>query len=534
MNEGTRPQLPPDTAGAARHARGSEGFREADAAAAAAPARQPAHFPDLQACDLVVEMVRTALDDQATTTPPEGGARAGRGAVPPHGPPAPFAAERPEDRRDMSAPLDPGSLMVRQGDDFVRRVYLEVLGREPDGHASSYMEALREGRMSKLEILGAVRFSDEGKAVGREVRGLKPRFLITRAYRLPVVGRLARIGTAVAGLPATLRHLQRLEQSFTAVAARTEALSAAAEDESRDRARGEAEARARVHRLEEALTSTVSEAAAAAATAAQAASRQEDRGKLTDDAVLSLADRLDALEAAVAEAGQRPPAAAGAAEPSLDDLYIAFEDKFRGARELIKERQAVYLPLLEECGAGTLDRPVLDVGCGRGEWLELLRERDLVASGVDLNASMVALCRGMGLEAVAGDAVEHLHAAAPGSLGAVTGFHIIEHLPFGVFVRLLDEALRALASGGAIVFETPNPDNVLVGSRNFYLDPTHRNPMPSDMTVMIAEARGFARAHARPLHPAGQSFNAKDKALGERLDGLFYGPQDYALVAWKP
>jgi SAM-dependent methyltransferase len=322
-----------------------------------------------------------------------------------------------------------------------------------------------------------------------------------------------------------------MEQAFAASAARMDGMEAAAEEEKRARGRGEAEAAARVHKLDKALTTLV----------AETASRQDERGKLTDDAVLSLADRMDALEAELAEVAKRPAAppaangeAATAPDPSLDDLYVAFEDRFRGARELIKERQAVYLPLLEECGAGTLLRPILDVGCGRGEWLELLRDRDLVARGVDLNAAMVEVCRGMGLDAAAGDAVEHLAGAQPGSLGAVTGFHIIEHLPFKVFVRLLDEALRALAPGGAIVFETPNPDNLLVGSRNFYLDPTHRNPMPSDMTVMIAEARGFARVHARPLHPMGESFGAEDKALGERLDGLFYGPQDYALVAWKP
>jgi SAM-dependent methyltransferase len=147
---------------------------------------------------------------------------------------------------------------------------------------------------------------------------------------------------------------------------------------------------------------------------------------------------------------------------------------------------------------------------------------------------MVEMCRGFELDAVVGDAVEHLRDLPADSFGAVSGFHIIEHLPFKTFVELLDASLRALAPGGAILFETPNPDNVLVGSRNFYLDPTHRNPLPKEMPVMIAEARGFARAHARVLHPTGQSFGAEDKALGERLDGLFFGPEDYALVAWKP
>ncbi len=213
---------------------------------------------------------------------------------------------------------------------------------------------------------------------------------------------------------------------------------------------------------------------------------------------------------------------------------MAFEDRFRGTRETIKERQTVYLPLLRECGAGTPERPVLDVGCGRGEWLELLKEQGMARHGIDLNDTMVRLCRDRGLDVTAADAIEYMRVVSPGSLGAVTGFHIIEHLPFRTFVQLLDLSLRALASGGVIVFETPNPENVLVGSRSFYLDPTHRNPLPKEMTTMIAEARGFVRPCARELHPAGASFHAEDKALGQQLDHLFFGPQDYALIAWRP
>jgi SAM-dependent methyltransferase len=496
----------------------------------AEPRRRVPLVPDLQASDLVLEMLRTPLDDKAIAplhwTPSTGMAAALS--------PATLLASHPqENRQDMTAPLNPGPLMARNGADFVRQVYLEVLGREPDGRASFYTAALLEGRLSKLEVLGEVRFSGEGKAIGREVPGLKPRVALSRAYRLPAVGRLLRIGSAVAGLPNTLRLMRRLEQGFAAAEVRIEGSAAVSDAASRRRADGEAEAKARLHRIEATLAALPD----AHALTTDAVTQQRKRDGLTDDVMVSLADRLEALEGALARAAERPAmggASAAAADHSLDELYLAFEDKFRGTRGIIKERQAVYLPLLEECGAGTLARPVVDVGCGRGEWLELLRDRDLVARGVDLNGSMVELCRGLDLDAAAGDAVEHLRALPAGSLGAVTGFHIIEHLPFKVFVELLDEALRALASGGAILFETPNPDNVLVGSRNFYLDPTHRNPLPKELPVMIAEARGFARAHARDLHPAGASFNAEDKALGERLDGLFFGPQDYALVAWKP
>jgi O-antigen chain-terminating methyltransferase len=218
----------------------------------------------------------------------------------------------------------------------------------------------------------------------------------------------------------------------------------------------------------------------------------------------------------------------------LDSFYVAFEDRFRGTRADIKSRQAVYLPLLHEAHAGTVERPVIDVGCGRGEWLELLRENSLTGRGIDLNRTMVELCtREFGLNCEEGDAVEILRNLPAGSAGAVTGFHIIEHLPFKQFIALLDESLRVLAAGGVIVFETPNPANLLVGSRFFYLDPTHRNPMPAEMTAMAAEARGFVNVEIRELHPYPATFEAEDKVLARQLERFFFGPQDYALVAHK-
>ena len=217
----------------------------------------------------------------------------------------------------------------------------------------------------------------------------------------------------------------------------------------------------------------------------------------------------------------------------LDPLYVAFEDRFRGSRADIKGRQSVYLDLLRQAGAGTPDRPIVDVGSGRGELLELLGEEGLQARGVDLNESMVTLCAKAGLDCLHGDAVSYLAGLEPGSLGAVTGFHIIEHLPFTAMVALLDASLRALAPSGIVVFETPNPANLLVASRWFYLDPTHRNPLPSEMVAMVAEARGFVDVGIRALHPMEARFEAQDEVLARQLDDIFHGPQDYALIARK-
>jgi O-antigen chain-terminating methyltransferase len=216
---------------------------------------------------------------------------------------------------------------------------------------------------------------------------------------------------------------------------------------------------------------------------------------------------------------------------TLDSLYVAFEDQFRGSRETIKERLKVYLPHLQKLSH---DADVLDVGCGRGEWLELMRDAGIVARGVDSNTAMVEQCRQRGLNVAQGDVIAHLRGLPDASLGLVTGFHIIEHLPLRVFVTLLDETLRVLKVGGLAIFETPNPQNVLVGSYCFYMDPTHRNPMPSAMVKFFAEQRGFAPVTELPLHPYPEAAFLHGSDLAERFSNHFYGPQDYAVLCWKP
>lgn len=240
------------------------------------------------------------------------------------------------------------------------------------------------------------------------------------------------------------------------------------------------------------------------------------------------------LEALRSREGAIPAALQPQDDRAVEQLYIDFEDRFRGTRADIKQRLQFYLPILAESDAGAPSRPVVDIGCGRGEFLEVLRDEGRMARGVDANAAMAAACQALGLDCTAGDALAYLGRQPPGSLGAVTGFHIVEHLPFNTMVRLFDAALAALAPGGLLVFETPNPANLLVASRWFYLDPTHRNPLPGEMLAMIAEARGFCRVSIVELHPMQQRFGGNDRILREQLDRLFHGPQDYALLARKP
>ena len=220
----------------------------------------------------------------------------------------------------------------------------------------------------------------------------------------------------------------------------------------------------------------------------------------------------------------------------LDAMYVEFEDAYRGTREDIKQRSREYmLAPVREAGAGTPDRPVLDLGCGRGEWLEVLREESLDGRGVDLNRAFIHKCRERGLHVEEADALSYLKALPDGCLGAVTAIHLLEHLPFLVLVAVLDEAVRVLKPGGLVIFETPNPTNLTVGARDFYLDPTHRNPLHPDTMRFLAERRGLVRVSVLPLHPYAPELRLPDDGtqVTQRLNALFYGPRDFAIVGYR-
>jgi 2-polyprenyl-3-methyl-5-hydroxy-6-metoxy-1,4-benzoquinol methylase len=245
----------------------------------------------------------------------------------------------------------------------------------------------------------------------------------------------------------------------------------------------------------------------------------------------------------LAEARQRLPAPfdeaqlraiAGEEDHKLDAFYASFDEQFRGSRDDIKQRLQVYLPIIKQQGIGTELMPLLDVGCGRGEWLESLRAEHFHARGVDSNRILVAWCRDRGLEVAEDDLINSLHQLPDESLGAVTGFHIIEHLAIETLVEFLNQAVRVLKPGGAVIFETPNPQNVLVGSCNFYFDPTHRNPLPSQVAKFLLESRGFVRVEVLNLNPSDDTPVDENSELARRFNKYFYGPMDYAVVGFRP
>jgi SAM-dependent methyltransferase len=247
----------------------------------------------------------------------------------------------------------------------------------------------------------------------------------------------------------------------------------------------------------------------------------ERRGSIQDG-------RLAMLEAGGPAPPAEPPAAAPA-QPLPPGVYSLFEERFRGSPEEVADKQKFYLPFLDG-----LRGPVLDVGCGRGEFLTLLRERGIPAFGVEINPIAVEACRKKGLEVEPGDGLAALAEKPEKSLGAVVAFQVVEHWSPETIFAFLRGARRALAPGGILVLETINTDS-LSSLRAFFLDPSHVRPVPPEALRFLAEAAGFVQARIEYRAPLDASDRLEESSENDaKLNRLLFGPQDYALVAFAP
>lgn len=217
-----------------------------------------------------------------------------------------------------------------------------------------------------------------------------------------------------------------------------------------------------------------------------------------------------------------------------NDFYIRFENRFRGPRDVIKKRLGVYLPIIQPLKTLYPDNEVLDLGCGRGEWLELLKDNGWHALGVDLNPAMVACCKSFGLEAEQSDLLHYVLSLPDESQVVISGFHVAEHLAFDDLNRLVHEAFRVLKPAGILILETPNPENIIVGSCSFYNDPTHNHPLPPSLMAFLAEEAAFSRVITLRLNGSEEVLvEPQGEEIYAAIVQLFFGQPDYALIAQK-
>ena len=212
------------------------------------------------------------------------------------------------------------------------------------------------------------------------------------------------------------------------------------------------------------------------------------------------------------------------------DFYRAFEDRHRGSRELIGQRLEAYLPFIQPLSVIYQPANAVDLGCGRGEWLELLQGAGFVPQGIDLDACMLAACTERGLPVTQGDAIAHLKSLSDQSQCIVSGFHIAEHIAFDDLETLVIHSMRVLKPGGILILETPNPENVVVGACSFFLDPTHLRPIPPLLLSFLPEHHGFARVRTVRLQESPELRTRSDVRMMDVLGGV---SPDYAVVAQK-
>ncbi|MGH8128170.1 MAG: methyltransferase domain-containing protein [Gammaproteobacteria bacterium] len=640
------------------------GQRSAPVQPVAGPAgssTEPSSTPQLSAGEVMArvraEVARQRAGNALPVAPIESGVTPGPGNVHDHPLPAwqPAAVRLPEQAQYVLNDF------LRFNDaDFIEVAYEKLLRRpaDPEG-LSGCLSALRSGALGKVEILGLIRFSEEGRRQGVHVNGLLLPYKLHRWRHVRVLGWFLGMGVAVWRLPRLAWRLQGMEASaaheaqetgrllgrienaverrfvdtdgainsmrtelaqsmisrvegLRVVSARIEALQATVEStgealraSDRERASQHAavnetlaahEARhaefaetlqgstTELHRHIEAVSNALQASDAERASqraevketlAAHEASRAEfaqalgasDAGRLREyreaanrltvhDAALArleeqtrsdhralraVLDRLTVfLDASARQA--RKGSDESDEEPSLQEQYASFEQTFRGEREQIKQRAAHYLGTLASAGIEPGDAgAVLDLGSGRGEWLEVLAEHGHHGRGVDSNRGMLRASEARGHDVVEADALDYLHAQPNGSFAAITSMHMVEHMPYPVVIQLIEEALRVLRPGGVLILETPNPENVLVGSCMFYMDPTHLHPIPPPLLQWTVQVRGFEQVEIERLSENRGSPDllpvSAEVPGAEQINQMvawFTAPPDYAVVARKP
>jgi SAM-dependent methyltransferase len=208
----------------------------------------------------------------------------------------------------------------------------------------------------------------------------------------------------------------------------------------------------------------------------------------------------------------------GLTAPPIPD-YFAFEARMRGSTADVRERQRPYVDDFRDAA------PVVDLGCGRGEFLGLLRDAGVEARGVDADADMVAYARGEGLDVTQADVLAYLESLEDASLGGIFAAQLVEHLPPATLLRLLELATRKLRPGGLLVAETINPLSPLA-LRAYFADLTHAQPLVPETLVLLAKQAGFRDVQTRFLNAPR---HVED--VDERIRDILFAPLDYAIVA---
>jgi len=385
---------------------------------------------------------------------------------------------------------EPEELLKYHDGEFIQAAYLAILRRMPDPNGMEhFLRLMREGRYSKKEILGILMASGEAKQYRVRIKGVRLHYWFAAIKRIPVLGHVAEWLVTILTLPRKLRHMQEMIHYLIA---QSKILTYHYND------------------LNGILESFLR--------------HQKERIDELDKNQKKIESELD-LERIQKQEKEKQDSF------SLQ-FYSDFQDRFRGTREDIKNRLSVYLPYLKKAGEPGVPLRILDLGSGRGEWLELMQEQGHRAVGVDKNLTFVYSCRAIGLDVVYADLLEYMQDQPDQQFDVITGFHIIEHLPFSMLLQVFDECFRLLKPNGLLIFETPNPENILVSTLGFHTDHTHQKPLVPELMEFVSKQKGFSHTEILRLHKRNEPEYTGNPYVDEVLYKMNM-EQDYSIIAQK-
>jgi SAM-dependent methyltransferase len=214
---------------------------------------------------------------------------------------------------------------------------------------------------------------------------------------------------------------------------------------------------------------------------------------------------------------------------NFNQFYRMFEDQYRGSTDLIKDRLSFYLPFILPLKEVYPQNFAVDLGCGRGEWVEMLADNGFFPTGVDINDEMVSAKKHEGIVFENRDALDFLKSLPGKSQSLITAFHLIEHISFSYLADLLVQVERVLLPGGLLILETPNPENFRVATESFYLDPSHLRPIPLQFISFLVDYIGIKRQKIARLQEPTHILEGRI-AVGDLFVNV---SPDYGIIAQK-
>lgn len=372
-------------------------------------------------------------------------------------------------------------------EEFVRNCYRGLLKREPDiAGLSHYVQQLRSGEKNKSEIISFLRYSKEGKSRNVKLLGSKKRYLIVLMNKIPILGYIFKWFTTFLTLPRLIKRLNAYE-NFTYQLH----LKNIDNELKLQNALNQKADKVNMQNIQDSFTSLnafvntkADKTELESSTNSLIAEIETKADKTNYNFKETYKEEVSFLNVALKEL--KHPLSDFENYKKNDLYYLLFENVFYN-HDVVKNKQKVYLPYIQEIKAKSL--PWLDIGCGRGEFLNILKSNDIDCKGVEINTLEYDILVKNGFNVVNQDAVSLLSKTKNKFLG-ISALQVIEHLDYNYLHEMLKLSFEKIEDGGMIILETINPRNVL-GLANFYMDETHKRPIPAEMVAFLLEWYGF-------------------------------------------